>query len=129
MPSDPRLCSEDRLDEIRAWLSTGENADPSCAGCHEHLLLGHIDAQSEALRTLTDERREIDARTALAEQALLRMREERVRWHEILEVAEELADAVSAAHLSIPDGDFTRIMRALGRWRALGRGVRGETGE
>ncbi len=38
---------------------------------------------------------------------------------ETLAAADELADAVCEAHLYLPDYDFSRIMRALGHYRAL----------
>lgn len=46
----------ERLAEIRHSLSTGENAEPSCLDCNEHVLLAEVDrltalveAQREAL--------------------------------------------------------------------------------
>lgn len=36
-----------REQKIRDWLSTGENADPSCSNCNEHWLLARLDAERE----------------------------------------------------------------------------------
>lgn len=40
----------------------------------------------------------------------------------ILEAARGMADAIDACHLSIPDADLARILRARDAWRALGSG-------
>lgn len=42
--------SAERIAEIRANLSAGENADPSCRNCNEHVLLAEIDRQTVQLQ-------------------------------------------------------------------------------
>lgn len=54
----------DRIGEIRTWLSTGENANPSCAGCNEHVLLAEVDRlaieRDAAQKALADLRQKYD---------------------------------------------------------------------
>ncbi len=68
------------------------------------------------METIIDEIQRARVRAEAAEQerdaALLAAEELRAAGN-------AMASAIQACHLSIPDGDFTRIMRAYAAWRAL----------
>lgn len=52
MTEQPSAYVAGRIAEIRLNLSTGENADPSCRNCNEHVLLAEADRLTAALADL-----------------------------------------------------------------------------